>query len=405
MEVDLAIIGGGCAGLSLAVELAAAEWPPGQRPRVALIEPRTDFVRDRTWCFWPVIPHAFDAAIRARWPRWEVRAPGRQVIRGSSRLPYVQIPADAFYEVALGRLRAAPNVELLLGGAVHEIVDAGDHVALETSAGHLRAALAFDSRPPPIAPGPAPDHDPDATEVTLLQHFVGWEIACDRPCFDPTMATLMDFAVPQGDGLHFFYVLPQAADRALVEATYFTPTTLPTATYEARIRDYLGRRFGVRDFAIELRERGVIPMSSAPARPRASPRVYNIGLRGGLAKASTGYAFLAIQAHARALAGRLARAPRGAPIAPPPARSELAVAMDRVFLSHVARHPERAPGLFADLFERLPPELLIRFLSDRATPLECLRVMSTTPLAAMTREVIRSRGRWLRPATLPLADA
>ena len=50
-------------------------------------------------------------------------------------------------------------------------------------------------------------------------------------------------------------------------------------------------------------------------------------------------------------------------------------------------------------FDRLPPDLLIRFLSDHASARECLRVMTSTPLAAMTREVLRSRARWLRPAS------
>ena len=70
--------------------------------------------------------------------------------------------------------------------------------------------------------------------------------------------------------------------------------------------------------------------------------------------------------------------------------------MDRVFLSYLARHPGRGPALFVDLFERLPPDLLCRFLTDHGTPLDGLRVMASTPLAQMTAEVVRSRARWLR---------
>lgn len=400
VEADFAVIGGGCAGLSLATAIAAtAGAGRGRAPRIVIVEPRERYVRDRTWCMWPVEAQPFTAAIRHRWSRWEVRTPGRTIIRGSERLPYVHIAADAFYEQALARLRDR-GVELHLGVSATSVTDEGDGVTIETSAGPLRARLAFDSRPAKMesAEALANAEAGGVDEVNLLQHFVGWEIEADGAPFDPSTAILMDFEVPQEDGLHFLYVLPFSRDRALVEATYFSGSTLPTATYEARIRDYLARRFAVRDFAIEFRERGVIPMTTAPASPQPSPRVFDIGLRGGLAKPSTGYAFLAIQRYSREMAARLLRA-GDRPPRPPAARPARAVAMDRVFLSYLHRSPERGPDLFADLFERLPPELLIRFLSDRASPRECLRVMSASPLSAMTREVFRSRARWMRPAT------
>ena len=140
-----------------------------------------------------------------------------------------------------------------------------------------------------------------------------------------------------------------------------------------------------------------MPAGGRARRPRSSPRVINIGLRGGLAKASTGYAFDAIQTFSAELAGRLV-ARVGAPIEPPPPRPAAVVAMDRVFLSYIARHPLRAPALFVDLFEKLPPALLCRFLTDRGSPLDSLRVMASTPLGQMTAEALRSRARWLRTA-------
>ncbi len=394
VEADFAVIGGGCAGLSLATAIAEGAGE-GRPPKIVIVEPRERYVRDRTWCMWPVESQPFTAAIRHRWSRWEVRAPGRTIVRGSEQLPYVHVASDAFYEQALDRLRAR-GVEIHLGVRATSVTDEGERVTVETSAGPLRARLAFDSRPP-RAPSPARGRGA-VDEVDLLQHFVGWEIKVDGAPFDPSTAVLMDFDVPQDDGLHFLYVLPFAADRALVEATYFSESTLPAATYEARIRDYLERRFAVREFEIEFRERGVIPMTTAPASPQPSPRVFDIGLRGGFAKPSTGYAFLAIQRYSREMAARLRRAGERPP-RPPPARPTRATAMDRVFLSYLHRSPERGPDLFVDLFERLPPELLIRFLSDRASPRECLRVMSASPLSAMTREVFRSRARWMRPAT------
>jgi lycopene beta-cyclase len=207
---------------------------------------------------------------------------------------------------------------------------------------------------------------------------------------------MMDFSVSQAHGLRFMYVLPFSPTRALVETTYISAAPREAGDYERDLRAELERR-GVHEYAIGFREAGRIAMSTRPVRSRVSPRVLNLGLRGGLAKPSTGYAFAAIQEFSAELAARVVARP-GLEIDPPAPRSVAAVAMDRVFLSYLERHPERGPALFVDLFERLPADLLCRFLTDHGSPLDGLRVMASTPLARMTAEVLRSRARWLRSA-------
>jgi lycopene beta-cyclase len=392
VDADALIIGGGGAGLSLAVHVVEAAQRAGRAcPRVLVVEPRTAYTRDRTWCGWRMIEHPFNAAVTRRWSRWAVADGQRRVVRGTQGHPYEHIPADAFYALAQERLAAAPAVTLQLGVTATAIVERGAQVEVETSAGPLRAARVFDARPgqEPIAT--------DVPEVELLQHFVGWEIEAERDCFDPEVVEMMDFSASQARGLYFTYVLPFSRRRALVEATYISAAPLPTAQYEADIRDYLARKHGLEGFSVLFREAGQIPMSTRPRRSLASPRVVNIGLRGGLAKASTGYAFQAIQSFSAELAARIVARP-GAPVEPPPPRAAAAVAMDRVFLSYIERHPDRAPALFVDLFEKLPPALLCRFLTDHGSPLDSLRVMASTPLGQMTAEVLRSRARWLRSA-------
>ena len=391
VDADALIVGAGCAGLSLAVHVVQTARRAGKRcPRVVLLEPRAAYRRDRTWCGWRLGPsHPFAAAVTHRWTQWAVQDGRRRVVRGSARHPYEHIPADRFYAQAQALLATAPELRLVLGARVTAIAEQGGQVAVETTAGSLRAGLVLDGRPPEAAAEASA-----VAEVDLVQHFVGWEVETAEPCFDPGVVEMMDFAVAQSRGLHFMYVLPFAPTRALVEATYISAAALPVAQYEADIRGDLERR-GAREFQIGFREAGQIAMSTRPTRPQVSPRVLQIGLRGGLAKPSTGYAFAAIQRFSAALAERIVARP-GQPLVPPAPRPAAAVAMDRVFLSYLERHPGRGPGLFVDLFERLPPDLLCRFLTDHGSPLDGLRVMASTPLAQMTAEVVRSRARWLR---------
>ena len=57
-EFDYIIIGGGCAGLSLAYQLETNNYLKDKT--LAIIEPRRDYKRDKTWSFWRVYNHNFE---------------------------------------------------------------------------------------------------------------------------------------------------------------------------------------------------------------------------------------------------------------------------------------------------------------------------------------------------------
>lgn len=365
MDADVIFVGAGCAGLSLA-------WHLVHDRDVLLIDPRTEYGRDRTWCFWNVVDHPFEHLVTHRWPRWRVRD-HRWIERGAPGLEYQHLPSDVFYRAALERLRD----RVRLGVRAFAVRTEDGCAAVETDQGTLRARVIFDSRP--TTPRAAP----------LLQHFEGWFVEGGR--FDPSTATLMDFAVDQTHGVHFFYVLPFAHDRALVEATWFG--VHPLDDYRSSIERYLERTLGVARYTIVHRERGVLPMSIDAPQIRVSERVYRIGLAGGMAKPSTGYAFQAIQRFSIAMANAMRRDELPDP---PPPRPWHMLALDRIFLSYVARHPERAPAMLAQLFERVDPLTLARFLSDASSPAETLRAMAAMPFAPLGAETFRAARLWLR---------
>lgn len=379
------IVGAGCAGLSLAWHLVERGL---DGRRVLLVDPRREYRRDRTWCFWDVVPHPFEDLVSHAWSRWRVRDDGDWILRGAPGLRYQHLPADAFYERVLERLAREPGVELRLGVRAGEVSERRGAVSVETDEGVLRAGLVFDSRPPPRSPVAAAGR-----EVAFLQHFEGWQVEADADAFDPSTATLMDFAVPQEHGVHFFYVLPMSARSALVEATWFGTHVPGEHVYQESLERYIRERIGLSRWRVRRRERGVIPMSAEPPDDRPAERVYRIGLAGGMAKPSTGYAFQAIQTYSAAMAERLGA--RDAP-EPPRVRTWWNRFQDRVFLSYLARYPSRAPATLVGLFERVEPGLLARFLSDRARPTEALEIMRAMPKAPMTTEVFRSPKLWMR---------
>ena len=60
-EFDYIIIGGGCAGLSLAYELEINDKLKDKT--LAIIETREKYKRDKTWSFWKVFNHNFDCLL------------------------------------------------------------------------------------------------------------------------------------------------------------------------------------------------------------------------------------------------------------------------------------------------------------------------------------------------------
>ena len=386
LDADVVIAGAGLSGLSLAVALLDAGLP--HDARVVLLDPRETLSGDdRTWCFFDLVPHAFESAVTHRWSRWRVRNGVHQVIRSAPGITYCRIPGERFYDLALERLAAAgPRVEIKLGVTVDNLESRGDHVEVRTGAGVLRARLAMDSRPPALT-----RTTNDGNDVHLLQHFRGRVVRSTEPVFEVDIATLMDFDVSQADGIHFVYVLPLDAHTALVESTFFTERLLPDAVYETAIENWLSRRHPGVAFQTISAESGVIPMTTKPFDAWPSPRIVRIGTAGGHVKPSSGYAFLAVQRFVHEFAPRVVSALRDGGVAEPPAaRGARTTALDTIFLSYLRSCPGRGPDTFYRLFERVPPAVLARFLSDTGTLADDLTVMRKSDSPRLALEAVRA---------------
>ena len=95
-EFDYIIIGGGCAGLSLAYELEIHNKL--ENKTLAIIEPRDEYKRDKTWSFWRVSEHNFDDCVIKDWKNFSVNAPNKTNFLECENYPYQSIDSGLFYE-------------------------------------------------------------------------------------------------------------------------------------------------------------------------------------------------------------------------------------------------------------------------------------------------------------------
>jgi len=366
------ILGGGLAGLSLAVQLVRRDV---RRP-ITVLEPRTAYSDDRTWCFWDTDDHPFRDAVAQRWWQWRVTpADGAAITRTTRRYPYCRLPAGVFHETALAILRAAGNVSLIQGVTVRDLWgESGGWVTAVTDRGPYRAPLVFDGRPPGPGSWPLNGHP------FMWQDFMGWRVQGRPGSFDPAVPDLMDFRGGAHDDIRFLYVLPLSDREALLESTTFTRAPAGHAAHTSRLRAALAERCGA-PTAIAATEQGRIPMTTAPPPRPAWPNVIPIGTRAGAHRGSTGYAFLAIQRHAAALAARVAAGRPG----PVPMRAAHIDVLDRIFLTRLLLDPAGAPALFGRMFARVPTDRMVRFLTERGGPIDHAAVIGSLPTLAFLR--------------------
>ncbi|MEU8825409.1 lycopene cyclase family protein [Streptomyces sp. NPDC048636] len=378
----MVIVGGGAAGLSLAHRLTRTGTAT-----VTVVEPPAGRLRppERTWCYWDRGDGDFDEAVGASWSRLRIHgADGRDVTVDPAPLRYRMLRSTPFERLVHSRLERSPGARVLraTAEAVRNVAlgaEAGAEVRCSAPDGGeltLRARHVFDSRPLRTLP-PA--------RTLLLQHFRGWFVRTDTNRFDPAVADLMDFRVPQPrHGLAFGYVLPLAPDQALVEYTEFSRTPLTTVAYDVALDHYSRNVLGLGAFTVEAAEQGVIPMTDARFPCRIGPAVFRIGTAGGATRPATGYTFAAVQRQSRAIADAL-RTGSGL-VCPPHGRR--ALAMDAVLLRALDSGRIDGPDFFTALFRRTPPERLLRFLDGATSPWEEWGIGLRTPVGPMLRTAV-----------------
>jgi lycopene beta-cyclase len=368
---EFVILGAGCAGLSLCYYLLEEKVDDP----ILILDRKSCFEDDRTWCFWDVEPTPFTHLALREWRSWGFASSGGSATQTTRRYPYKCLAGRDFYEHVLDRLAESPNVTVRLNEDVRGYSEKDGEVRVETSSGEIRARHVFDGRGLP--PGSPVFEEARQGGTCVPQKFLGRRVLADRPVFDPERCTLMDFSVDQSRGLRFVYVLSFTEREALVENVYLSEANVTPGEHRIEIEAYLEGIYGLAPDGYEVlgEERGYIPMTDY-AFPRAfGERVHNIGILGGETRPSTGYTFLRIQRHCRALAWAVA-SDGALPAEVHPRRYDL---LDSLFLRFVRDRPEECPEVYRRMFVGVPPDPLVRFLTEKSTPLDEARLIRALP--------------------------
>ena len=86
------------------------------------------------------------------------------------------------------------------------------------------------------------------------------------------------------------YILPFSHNKALVESTVFSKEVYNDIWYRDKIYSYLRENNITKSEELSM-EKGIIPMFFNDNKRILNPNIFNIGIKGGACKPSTGYAF------------------------------------------------------------------------------------------------------------------
>ena len=329
------IIGAGCAGLSLArFSNKLKEYQFN-----VFSEKKIEKTKDHFWGFWKnsFTEDAYSNA-NCTWSKWSIITNEAHEVLTAKKHPYCVIKRNKWLSYC--KKKAIKGKVNFFDENISEV----NNRLLTSNKKYITGHQIFDSRPPSIPSN------------TLLQHFEGCVITSKKNIFNPEIVRLMDFRCDQSKGIHFIYLLPLSAKSALVESTLFSKNIESSDFYFNSIKIYLKKYYHLTKFSMKDFEKGIIPMNDLSMK---SIGRYNIGMRGGAIRPSSGYAFIYIQKQINKIIKNLIFKEN----INTKVHKNFDLFMDRIFLMVLDLYPEKAPKIFLKLAQAVNGDEMAMFMS------------------------------------------
>ena len=212
----------------------------------------------------------------------------------------------------------------------------------------------------------------------LIQHFFGINITVPDNTFKDNELTLMHFT-KEKNILHFMYILPFSHNKALVESTVFSKEVFKNSWYREKINDYLKIK-NISSYKESSVEQGVIPMFFAEEKNSPSLNIFNIGIRGGACKPSTGYAFCFLIKQVQLLKNSNTNYVN--------IHKFLERKMDKIFINFLKNNNEDGQS-FIKLASNLNGNEFQSFMMGESSILTKLKIIKSMPKLPFIRELFR----------------
>jgi lycopene beta-cyclase len=362
---DYIILGAGASGLMLAYRLSQDAFFDNKS--ILIIDKVKDKGNDRTWCFWEDREGEWDDILTKTWPKIHFGSDTYSDTMDILPFNYKMIRSETFYKSLWASIDSRSNFTFI-NDTVDSHSEVNNGVQVITNKETYTCSKLFNSLTNSKV------YETQNKYPVIQQHFIGWFVKTKEYTFDDSIATFMDFNVPQNGNTRFMYVLPINKKTALFEYTLFSKNLLQKNEYENAIKDYLKSK-NISDYEIVEEEMGSIPMTSFKFSELNSRHILNIGTAGGWTKASTGYTFKNTSKKTKALVSFLKREDDLSKFH----KKTKFWFYDLIFLDVLANHNDEGAALFSSMFRKGNSNTIFKFLDEESTLLEDLKVILSVP--------------------------
>ena len=361
---DLIFCGGGLSTLIFLNKIISDNYFDDKS--ILVIEKDPTFIPKKSWSFWEKKESCWNDFIIKSWDKILFKSQNVSIERNLTNMNYKMIKSESFYNNIYDKVKRQPNIKIKKG-VVENIQEHNDFVLVQTNNETFKASKVLNSIPDDF-------YKTNLKFPVLLQHFVGWTIKTNKPVFDESKATLMDFSIDQKNETRFFYVLPLSENEALVEFTLFSKELISNSEYEIEIKKHL-QSLGILDYEVKFKEAGIIPMTCFPFDNANTKNVVNIGTAGGWTKPSSGYTFRFIDKYSDKLIDFI--------------KSERSFKKfklrnrfwfyDLLFIDVLYYKNHLGSILFENMFKKNKFKSIFRFLDNESSFIEELKIISSFP--------------------------
>ena len=346
---------------------------------ILIVDPERKNKNDKTFCFWANkdedIVQDLKHLIKHSWSNVLIQNAGNTPL---APLTYHHISSIDLYNELL-QLEKSYDWDRLISPV--DKVSSDENGAYIVANGEIiRGNKVFDSRTPIY-------EKTKAGETHIFQSFVGWEIETSRLIENPDTCRLMDFDVEQKGSTQFMYVLPFSPTTALVELTRFGSEILCETAAEKQLQDYIQKHFG--EFKKQAIEIGCIPMSNAKIINDTLKDVVLLGARNYKVKPSTGYAFKNMYHHASELVNSISnlKTPKELKVEHAKVPTGRFAFYDSLLLHILKNKPQNGKIIFQDLLKGVEINTVLRFLDEKTTLLQELKIFASLPILPFLKAV------------------
>ncbi|MFO7721303.1 MAG: lycopene cyclase family protein [Gillisia sp.] len=353
------IVGGGLAGLQLALEFSKDLFFKGKS--IAIIDSNLNNPGEKTWCFWEQGTGKWDDIVTQNWDKAKFISSTTNKILELSPYTYKMIRSVDFYSKVKKELEATGDFHFI----EDEILNI-DPVKMKAE-GRKRGYTAthfFDSRI-------TSEYLEDPKSSSLFQHFKGWVIETEKPQFDRSVFTMMDYRLKFKESTSFTYVLPLSENRALVEFTFFTPFLTEEVVYDEYLKRYIEDILKIKDYKITETEKGVIPMTDYPFHLESIPEITKIGTGGSWVKGSTGYSFK----HTEKKVAQIIENIHAGKIPSKDLIKKRFNWYDGIFLNVLQENNDLGEDIFSKFYSKNTPQEIFKYLDEETEFSEELKIM------------------------------